>query len=54
MECNEKQEERYREHLMEAAKEIYPPVYDEDYAINFAPLLEDNGRQHRKFTANGF
>ncbi|WAR16378.1 SLNL1-like protein [Mya arenaria] len=46
IDCDTKQEERYRRHFLEAVKEIFPPVFGEEYSIHFAPLLEENGRQH--------
>jgi len=44
--CEAHQEGRYRQHFLDAVKEIYPPVYGEDYSIHLAPLLDVGGRQH--------
>ncbi|XP_052271171.1 uncharacterized protein LOC127871936 isoform X2 [Dreissena polymorpha] len=46
IDCELQQEDRYRRHFLDAMKEIYPPVFGDEYSIHFAPLLEDNGRQH--------
>ncbi|XP_052765692.1 uncharacterized protein LOC128206970 isoform X4 [Mya arenaria] len=51
IDCDTKQEERYRRHFLEAIKEIFPPVFGEEYSIHFAPLLEENGRQHRRVSS---
>lgn len=48
IECDAQQEDRYRKHFLDAVKDIYPPVFGDEYNIHFSPLLEDNGRQHRK------
>ncbi|KAL4217881.1 Schlafen-like protein 1 [Mactra antiquata] len=49
IDCNNQQEDRYRRHFLDAIKDIYPPVFGEEYSLHFSPLLEDNGRQHRKY-----
>ncbi|XP_060575702.1 schlafen-like protein 1 [Ruditapes philippinarum] len=46
IECNAQQEARYLQHFLDAVKDIYPPVFGEEYSFHFSPLLEDNGRQH--------
>lgn len=45
IECDVAQEERYRRHFEDTMKEIYPPIFSEDYYIHFAPVIGDNGRQ---------
>jgi hypothetical protein len=49
IECNAQQEARYLQHFLDAVKDIYPPVFGEEYSFHFSPLLEDNGRQHCEY-----
>ena len=52
IECTVGQEERYRRHFEDTMKEIYPPIFSDDYYIHFAPVLGDNGRQQGELNPN--